>query len=352
MHKITFRYKTPIFMEFWKNGVLDPSQKIYMKRLAYLTYVCSLADYGCLQFSYCREQASKESGLSIQQIRTQEKFFLNQYFVKLDSSIQNHLTCYEWIEEKVKESNIIDYEKSTDKTESQVSKDKKEEIKSTDKSTDKSKNQQTNQQTKNHEIYERKTEKSTDKSTGKSTAFNKQINKETTCLKETNINKEKSEHPPVAGEDLSLFHKEKDLFRASKENELKEQKETLEAYIDMRRINHGIEFKNQITSKTIDRWLKDYSYHDILESFQLMLDPTNKKVSNPGGWVQKSLQEGWPKKERFKKKNQEFALNLKTNNKLHFLKINSRYCIDLRTEKDYYYHIDPAIFETQLRNCL
>jgi hypothetical protein len=175
--------------------------------------------------------------------------------------------------------------------------------------------------------------------------------KESICLKETNINKEK-EPIPIVDKDLSLFHGEKDLFNASKENELKEQQMTLEALVEMRNINVGFKKETFITSKTISRWLIEYSYQDVMDAIYLMLSNDHKKPENPGGWVQTALQKGWPKQERIKKQNLNFAMEIKEKNRLKHLKINSRYCVDLRTQKDYYYGIDPKIFETEIRKCL
>lgn len=115
MSKMFYRYRTPIPMIFRKNGMLDPSKKIFHKRLAYLDWSFGKCHYDCLSFSYNREQASSECGLSIDEIRTQEEYFIDKGMMKrFPSQFKNQPCTYEWVKEKIQEGTIIPIEKIPD----------------------------------------------------------------------------------------------------------------------------------------------------------------------------------------------------------------------------------------------
>lgn len=113
MAKIGWRYKTPIPMIFWKDGTLVPSQAIYLKRLAYLTWVFGVkCHFDCIAFSYTRKEASEGSGLSVDEIRTQEEYFIQKGDLKFyPNESRNRPNDYEWVKEKIEEERISKIEK-------------------------------------------------------------------------------------------------------------------------------------------------------------------------------------------------------------------------------------------------
>lgn len=112
MSKIGYRYRTPIPMIFWKNGMLDPSKKIYLKRLAYLSWAFWKCHYDCVEFSANRAVGALESGLTEDEWRTQEEYFISEGFLKKQSNeIQKRENRYQWDIEKIFDEKIISIEK-------------------------------------------------------------------------------------------------------------------------------------------------------------------------------------------------------------------------------------------------
>jgi hypothetical protein len=354
MSKIPYRFHTPIPAIFYQNGILDSSKKIYRNRLFFLTWafsqcycIATIRDnipYNSYEFSFSRNSGAKECGLTEDEFRTQKEFFENEgYLEKSNDTIGNRINRYRWRVERFTEDKIIEIEKipnqnlGISREENQFSKEQ---------------NPQPNQEIPSKipnqitDVLREEIAKNPQQNPQPNPHFSRTKEQKKVCLKETNINKEKCEAEPESKESLFLSHKEKNLFLDARKDLLSEQVEGLQIYLDYRNVQG-------ITDKTLARWLRDYSFEDVKDSIVLMLDPENKKPDNPGGWIQRALENGWARKERIKRENRERAIQFKSKNNLRFLKINQRYCVDLRNkDKEFYYHIDPQIFETQLRNCL
>jgi hypothetical protein len=328
--------------------------------------------YDAYEFSCTFEEIAEALGVTLSIAKGLVKFFNDiGWLAKSPNQVKNRVNRFKWDKEKFYPEKIVTIQKSKQTNEEKIADQNLEKntvhnsqkcptdlgVKTPKKCPTKN---DVNNPIENEEIS-RPTQKIADQIADRFRSENTQKiadqvhaslrTKESLCLKETNINKENVALPIVAN-DLSLLHGQKDLFNASKENELKEQQLTLEAIVEMRNINKGFNKETFITPKVISRWLIDYSYQDIVDGIYLMLSNDHKKPENPGGWVQTALQKGWPKQERIKKQNLNFATQIKEQNRLKHLKINSRYCVDIRTQKDYYYHIDPKIFEEEIRKCL
>lgn len=342
MSKIPYRFRTPIPLIFWKNGILDPAKKIYKNRLAFLTWAFSRCYYDSYEFSCSREEASKESGLTEDEWRTQEEFFVGiEILEKLSGAVRKKGNHYRWVVEKLEEYKIIELEKTPNKNTTVLREENQKEEKKNPQEKKEIPNKIPN---KIPAVLRVENEKNPQEIPNKTPTSLEQEEQKNLCLKETNINKEKSNLIPTAGKNLSLSLEEKKLFSASRENELQQHQVALEAYVSYRNID-------RITSKTIARWISTYPIDDIEAAIGLMLEPGKKKVVNPGGWIENTLQKGIVRQERIKKQNMQFAQEIQSKNK--YLKITSRYCQDVRhRDKEFYYHMDPQIFESELRKCL
>jgi hypothetical protein len=125
MSKIVYRYRTPIPMIFWRNGMLDPSKAIYKNRLAFLTWAFAICPYDSLKFTITKEEGARQSGLTPDQWSTQEEFFVgNGILAKRSNVIKNRPNDYEWVIEKITEEKIIDIEKTPNQNQMQSTEDK------------------------------------------------------------------------------------------------------------------------------------------------------------------------------------------------------------------------------------
>jgi hypothetical protein len=343
MSKIPYRFYTPIPVFFYQSGILDPSKKNYKNRLCFIhwaigrCYVVSSiqngVNYDAYEFSCSMAKAAEESGLTADEMEAQFTYFVNHgLLIKEINTSKNRINRYKWdvskfIDEKVIALHAVEQQNPVENRNQPTG----EELKKSEPNPENRNQTGTDLRVENEEKSEQNPH------------FSRTKEQTSICLKETSKEKSQSE---VSDENLFLSLKEKNLFYSSGKNESREELEGLQAYIEYREIK-------DITPKTLTRWLKTYSCEDIKETLMLMLDPQNKKISNPGGWMQKALDNGWARQERIKRQNREFAIEFKAKNKVNFLKINQRYCIDLRQkDKEFYFHVDPRIFETQLRQCL
>lgn len=372
MDKIPYHF-IPIPRILFKNGFLDTKKKNFDKRLRFIMIAFSKCyavprvinniSYDAYEFSCTYEELADELGATYKEVRCLFDLCIDMKFmIKTPNRIANRENYFQWdITQFVCEKVVIlseDMKSSEEKRADQnlekntVHKSQKGQTAYREKIDKKGQTKNaTNSDLKNEEKG-RPTEKRADQRADQLLSVNDEKRadqctpslrtKESLCLKETNINKEKLAIP-IVGEVLSLSHEEKDLFVSAKQNELAEHQKALEAYINYRDVS-------QITSKTIVRWLTIYSVQDIQEAVGLMLS-SNKRVSNPGGWIESALQKGIVRNERVKKQNIAFAKEMQPKNK--YLKVNSRYCQDVRfRDKEFYYHIDPQIFQSELRKCL
>jgi ribulose bisphosphate carboxylase small subunit len=377
MSKVSFPFDL-IPKIFRKKGILDPRKKNYLKRLAFIywafskCYTVSTVQEGVSfqPFEFCVgiQQAIKESGLNLEELEAQFRFFVDQGFlIKSKNEVKNRPNHYRWNTHKFLDDKLIELsnENELEKNPDQNSSEGKEKIRTesekirteivADSIPSKPEIKNPDQlREENDENIRTNIKKSGPKSGPNPDQLREENSKksgpnpdqhppsietnrtiEAICLKET-----KKEIQPVAETKNA-----EDLFLSHKENEQQEHQKAIEAYIEFRNIK-------SISSKTITRWLVDYPIDDIIGALGLLISNDHKKPENPGGWVQTALKEGWPKQERIKKQNFYFVTELKEKNKLRHLKINSRYCVDQRAGKDYYYHIDPKIFEAEIRKCL
>ena len=111
MSKLPYRFITPIPIIFERNGVLDPKKQSYKNRLAFLKWAFSKCHYDRFNFSCNRLNAAKESGLTEEEWRAQEKFFIeNGFLIKKKNPIHDRPSLYEWSMEKICEDKIILFE--------------------------------------------------------------------------------------------------------------------------------------------------------------------------------------------------------------------------------------------------
>jgi hypothetical protein len=318
--------------------------------------------YDAYEFSCTFEEIAESLGVSLKVAKGLIKFFNNiGWLIKSPNQVKNRANRFKWDEEKFYHEKIVSIQESNQTNEEKRADQnlEKNPVHNSQKGpTDLGVKTPKKGPTKNdvnnsfeNEENGRPTQKRADQRADRFRSENTQKRadqghaslrtKETLCLKETNINKE-NVAIPIVDQDLSLFHEKKDLFNASPVNEFSEHQKALEAYISYRNIPN-------ITSKVIARWLKNYCIEDIKDALGLMLSAKN--VGNPGGWIETVLQKGIVKQERVKKQNINFAKEMQPKNK--YLKINSRYCKDIRfSDKEFYFHIDPEIFKSELRKCL
>ncbi len=373
MSKVEYPF-IPIPRIFFKNGFLDPKKKNFDKRLRFITITFSKCyavpriidniSYDAFEFSCSYEELADQLGASYKEVRCLIDLCIDMKFmIKTPNRIANRENYFKWdITQFVCEKVVILKDDVRDSEEKRADQNQEKNSVHNSQKGQTVYREEINKkgQTKNdinidieNEEKGRPNEKRADQRADQLPSINDEKRadqsipslrtKESLCLKETNINKEKSAIP-IVDKDLSLFHGKKDLFNASKENELAEHQRALEAYISYRDIPN-------ITPKTISRWLINYSKEEIIEALGMMLSSGKKQVENPGGWIETILQKGIVKQERVKKQNILFAKEMQPKNK--YLKINSRYCQDVRfRDKEFYYHIDPQIFQSELRKCL
>lgn len=347
MAKLPYIFQTPIPIFFYKNGFLDPKKKSYTNRIKYLNLhfgkcrsvptIQRGVSFAPFEFSISDEEGAKEAGLTIKEYKVQKNLHLSKgWLVKQSNSVANRANFYQWKVEKFSEDTIINFEEQNEKGPTDLSFEQKkgptdlrEEIckKGT---TDLKKGQPKGGQ-KGQPIYEtNQEEKGQPKGQPKGCIY-RTIEQEEVCLKETNINKEKCEVIPAAVH-LSLSHEEKEKER-----------KTLEAFFEYKGIS-----QKDISSSTIKRWLNFYPVEMLIATINLM-GSSKTTVRKPGAWIEAALQENIAGKEAIKSKNKNFAKTIKEKFKIKSLKITERYCCDTDTGKDYYYHIDPLIFETELK---
>ncbi len=339
-----YSYKTPVPKIFFRNGALDPTQKNYRKRLAFLTWAYGMCFYGALKFSCSRRKAAIQSGLTFKEWRTQEKYFIRMGFLmKAPNQPRGKASSYEW------NRDLLLYKKGPKESKSQVGDNHKIiDMDNHKKGPSDDENYEKRAQEKAQKIpvilreeNEGIRGKMHEKRAQEPPPFKEQIKQITTCSKETSKEKFESEK----SHDLSLFLDEKNNTSSFEQIEINDQQLALEGLINMRGLD-------TVSPKTIWRWQKKFPYEEIVDTIYLCLSPSQEKVKNPGGWIEKALQQGWAKKEKVKKQNLEFAKDLKKKNNLNNLIINSRYCFDVKTQKDYYFHISQEEFQRQLVNCL
>jgi hypothetical protein len=364
----------PIPRIFFKNGFLDSNKENFDRRLHFVTLTFSKCyavprinngvSYDSFEFSCTYEDIAEQIDATPREV----KYLFNLcvdlgFMIKTPNRIKNRENFFKWdaskficektiiLNDSLEESNEKVSDQNLDKnnvhnlkncpTNYREENDKKCPIKDEQKESFKNEkivrsNEKVSDQVSDH-LQSVNDKKVSDRCTPSLR------NKESLCLKETNINKEKSAIP-IVDKDLSLFSDEKDLFVSAKENELAEHQKALEAYVSYRNIPN-------ITSKTITRWLTKYSKDEIIEALGMVLSNGRTRVENPGGWIENALQKGIVRQERVKKQNIQFAEQMQIKNR-HLI-INSRYCKDKRfKDKEFYYHIDPQIFQSELRNCL
>ena len=156
MSKISYTYKTPIPMIFWRNGALDPSKKIYKNRLAFLTFAFSKCYWDRFEFNYSREEASLKSGLTIQELRTQEEYFIETGFlIKRTNFIHDRILTYYWDEERFSEEKIIFIEEPTSQNKSQVSENNEDKACTEKEVTSQTEKQQVKQQVEQQSRFSR-----------------------------------------------------------------------------------------------------------------------------------------------------------------------------------------------------
>src|SRR6185437_8294080 len=259
MSKIPYIFRTPIPAFFYSGGYLDPTKESFENRIKFRTWAFSKCyvvpsvregiHYEPYEFSFSFRTAYEESGLTEKSFRVQLNYHIDNVFLEMKpNEIKNRSHTYRWQVHKFMEkivqidSQIEDQKQGhTDFKEGRIainSKEKEGHTDLRDKTSEKGhtdfKKDTPKDTPKGTPIYEIKLEeKGTQKGTQKGT-FYRTIEQREVCLKETNNNKEKPEPEPIPSKDLSLFLREKDLFISSKEKELKEQKQALEAYIDFR----------------------------------------------------------------------------------------------------------------------
>jgi hypothetical protein len=104
----------------------------------------------------------------------------------------------------------------------------------------------------------------------------------------------------------------------------------------------------------VARWTTTYGASAVLRAMKFFfhIKETNKKpIDKPEAWMELALRDKYAETADHCARNKLFAENFKKTYALRNLKINKRYCQDMRTGKDYYYHLPQYVFEEQL-NCL
>lgn len=364
----------PIPRILFKNGFLDRKKKNFEKRLRFVTIAFSKCyavprvidgiSYEAFEFSCTYDEIAEELGATYKEVRCLFDLCIDsQFMIKKPNRTANRENFYQWdVNAFVCEKVVIlndgisnSDEKRADQnlTENSVHNSQKGQTVYREENDKKGQTKNdTNFDLKNEEKG-RSDEKRADQRADQLPSVNDEKRadqvhpslrtKESLCLKETNINKEKVAIPND-GQDLSLSHEEKDFFVSAKENELAEHQKALEAYISYRDIPN-------ITSKTITRWLMNYHIDEVKEALCMLLSNGKTRIENPGGWIESALQKGIVQQERRKRQNIQFAYQMQSKNKN--LIINSRYCKDKRfRDREFYYHIDPQVFQSELRKCL
>lgn len=107
--------------------------------------------------------------------------------------------------------------------------------------------------------------------------------------------------------------------------------------------------------KIVAGWIKKYGPKLVLTSikfFYSVKDKQKKPILKPEAWMEISLKKDFASQEDCCAKNKAFAEKLKKDYDLAQLKIAARYCLDIATGKDYYYHLPEHTFTEQLKKLI
>lgn len=224
MSKIPYRFRTPIPFSFEKkNGILDPSKKIYHKRLAFVKWAFGQCytipftrdgiSYAPFEFSMSHERGAKECGLTPDEFSTQVEFFEKLHFLeKIPNSLKNRVNSYRWKVEKFSEEKIIEIEKIPNQNTSQTTDNEEEKDKSSEKIPNQNEKSPTDSPTKSPTVLLEEIQKNTQPITEQNPPFYKN-DKEAIELSLSNSD---NEYKPRAREDISLSSKGQSIAFSNK----------------------------------------------------------------------------------------------------------------------------------------
>src|ERR1700744_3340418 len=105
MSKIPYTFRTPIPVFFYNNGYLNPNKESFENRIKFLTWAFSKCyvvpsiregnRYEAFEFSFSRQTAAEECGLTEKAFRVQLDYHLANGFLKiLPNNIKNRCNFY------------------------------------------------------------------------------------------------------------------------------------------------------------------------------------------------------------------------------------------------------------------
>lgn len=108
------------------------------------------------------------------------------------------------------------------------------------------------------------------------------------------------------------------------------------------------EYLPYFRAKVVANWINKFGTKRVIDAVKLFFytkDTQKKTIDNPEAWMESALKRKFAEVDKQCLENKAFAENLKKKYNIGNLKINKRYCQDLTTEKEYYYHLPKESFE-------
>jgi hypothetical protein len=112
------------------------------------------------------------------------------------------------------------------------------------------------------------------------------------------------------------------------------------------------EYIKYFKPKIVARWITKFGVTQTLKTikYYLKIHGGKEKIANPEAWMEKALKEDFTKADENAIENKSFAEKAKDVGKWRSLKINKRYCTELKLGVEIYYNLPKENFETQLKN--
>jgi len=158
--------------------------------------------------------------------------------------------------------------------------------------------------------------------------------------------KETSKEKKVYGTpDEKFVVKLSPLHKAKEENTMPSQADQqfvlATGLLELRGLEHAIK------PYWIKRWLQEHGFDKFLKTLK-QLDEQKNPVKNIGGWMQNALRKGYAEKSDNISENMQFIQNFIEENKIDFLKITKKYCMDMNNGNDYQFNLHPESFKDMI----
>lgn len=107
-------------------------------------------------------------------------------------------------------------------------------------------------------------------------------------------------------------------------------------------------FRPQVIAAWVHKWGPKMTL-DLIKYFFKTISSQKRPIDKPEAWMEDGFKKQYAKTAQIIEKNKEFAETIKRKYRILHLKINKRYCQDIKTRQDYYYSLPVETFQKALQ---